>query len=226
MAPRGWGLVAAAACGGASPARNRTPSSAPTVIPALYNWTAGPTRFTLGESPEIVVAGARPLLSAPARLFAAEVKALTGVTPTVTTGTAYDALTGDIHLALDNPELPKDAYWLNVRGALTISGSSDTGVFHGTRTVGQLLGQSTTIPGGSSTDAPAYPERSFMLDVARKYYSIGFLKALIRELAWLKYNMLHLHLTDTQAYRIECDTHPAAVAEKHYSKAEMADLVS
>ncbi|WP_225101945.1 family 20 glycosylhydrolase [Streptomyces sp. CoH27] len=52
------------------------------------------------------------------------------------------------------------------------------------------------------------------------------LKALVRELAWLKYNTLHLHLTDTQAYRLECDTHPAAVAEKRYTKAEMADLVS
>ncbi|MGW2182390.1 family 20 glycosylhydrolase [Streptomyces sp. NPDC001732] len=222
----GGGLVTAAAYGLASPTRSRTASSAPTVIPALSNWTAGSTSFMLGESVKIVVAAdAMPLLSTSAHLFAADLKALTGITPTVTTGTAYDALTGDIYLALDNPELPKDAYWLNVRGALTISGSSDTGVFHGTRTVGQLLSQSTTIPGGSSTDAPAYPERSFMLDVARKYYSIGFLRTLIRELAWLKYNMLHLHLTDTQAYRLECDTHPAAVAEKHYTKAEMADLV-
>ncbi|MFF2652938.1 glycoside hydrolase family 20 protein [Streptomyces sp. NPDC058045] len=223
----GGGLVTAAACSQASPRRSRTASSAPTVIPALSNWAAGPTGFTLGESPKIVVAaGAVPLLSTSARLFAADVKALTGVTPTVTTGTPYDALTGDIYLALDHPELPKDAYWLNVRGALTISGSSDAGVFHGTRTVGQLLRQSTTIPGGRSTDAPAFPERSFMLDVARKYYSIGFLKSLVRELAWLKYNMLHLHLTDTQAFRLECDTHPAAVAVKHYTKAEMADLVS
>ncbi|WP_203662579.1 family 20 glycosylhydrolase [Actinocatenispora rupis] len=216
----GAGAVVAGVGGVAAVSRIRSAARVPAVIPALAQWTAGSADFTLGRTPRIVVASGA--LARTATLLAADVRALTGVHATVATGSPDD---GDIRLSWDRG-LPARAYRLDVRGVLTVSGATDAAVFHGTRTVAQLLRQGRTVPGGSGTDAPAYPERGVVLDVARKYYSVDFLKWLIRELAWLKYTSLHLHLTDTQAYRIECAGRPDVVAARHYTRREMAELVS
>lgn len=98
--------------------------------------------------------------------------------------------------------------------------------FNGTRTILQLLTQSRTIPGGTATDWPAYLERGLMVDAGRKYFSLSFLRGQIRELAYLKLNHLHLHLSDVHGFRLASDTHPEVTSAQHYTKQEIRDLIA
>lgn len=47
-----------------------------------------------------------------------------------------------------------------------------------------------------------------MLDVARHYFPLATLKAVVDRMALYKLNTLHLHLSDDQGFRLELDKHP------------------
>lgn len=51
-------------------------------------------------------------------------------------------------------------------------------------------------------------ERGLMVDDGRKYFTPVWLGDDVRELAYLKLNTLHLHLSDNEGFRIESTTHP------------------
>jgi hexosaminidase len=114
---------------------------------------------------------------------------------------------------------------MTVASKLVVQGTGD-GVFHGTRTVLQLVKQNRTIPGGTATDWPLYAERGLMLDVGRQYMSLEFLRARVRELSYLKLNQLHLHLSDRPGFRLESIKHPEITAPQHYTKQQMRELVA
>lgn len=120
----------------------------------------------------------------------------------------------------DSPE----AYRIGTGRGLRITGASATGVFHGTRTLLQAL----RLRGGFTgevTDHPAYTQRGLMIDVGRKYFTPGWLEDRIRELSWLKLNVLHLHLSDSLGFRIESESHPEIVTHPALTKAEVRRLI-
>ncbi|WP_222854032.1 family 20 glycosylhydrolase [Fodinicola acaciae] len=201
-----------------------TPAQAatlPAVIPALRQWTAaGGTDFQLTPSSRLVADAA---LSATASTFESDLEALLGRD----VQRAVTAQPGDIVLSLDaNAPAQPEAYALTVGSTLVIRARADAGVFNGTRTVLQLLHQQATLPAGTATDWPASPERGFSIDLARKFFTVPWLQRQIKDLAYLKLNLLHLHLTDNEAFRLESTTVPAAVAAEHYTKQQIADLVA
>jgi hexosaminidase len=138
----------------------------------------------------------------------------------------------DIELAL-NPhiELPADlasvvddharaaSYRLIAFGGrVVISSPGAEGAFHALQTLRQLLPDSTfgkagraepiSIPELEIVDAPRLPWRGVLLDVARHFMPKCFLLELIDLLALHKCNVLHLHLTDDQGWRIEIEGYP------------------
>ena len=68
---------------------------------------------------------------------------------------------------------------------------------------GQLLVSAVQI-----TDAPAYQWRGLMLDAGRRFFPVPVVKNLLDTMAGAKLNVLHLHLTDTQAVRLVIDSVP------------------
>jgi len=58
------------------------------------------------------------------------------------------------------------------------------------------------------SDSPRLPWRGVLLDVARHFFPIEFLRRFVDQLALHKLNVLHLHLTDDQGWRIEIDGLP------------------
>ncbi len=68
-------------------------------------------------------------------------------------------------------------------------------------------------------DQPAKPQRGFMLDIARKHFTAGWIEDRVRELGDLKYNQLGLHFSDDQGFRIESTSHPEVVSPQHLTKA-------
>lgn len=201
-----------------SPTRSYPLSKAPSTIPSVRDFTPAHGPGWQPAPGERVVTG-DPALADEGRLIAGEL------------GLGYAGDTkagpGDVELAL----APKDkggdqSYTLAVSGGrVRITGPADTGVFYGTRTLKQEVHGGGTAPEGVVRDAPAKPQRGFMLDIARKPYSAGWIEDRIKELGDLKFNQLGLHFSDDQGFRIASDTHPEVVSKDHLSKAQVRDIV-
>lgn len=190
----------------------------PATIPAVQQWSAGSGSYSFTGTSRVIVN--TPSLRTTAELLAGDLESVTGHDVTLSTGTAA---AGDIVLA--DGSYGAEGYQLQLSSKATISGST-AGVLHGTQTLLQMLKQNPTLPQGTVNDSPTYPDRGVMVDVARKYYSVDWLHSLVRELAYLKYNRLHLHFSDDQAFRLESSTHPEVVSSQHYTKQEIRDLVA
>lgn len=120
----------------------------------------------------------------------------------------------------DSGSKNKESYKLNVnKDLISIKGNTSAGVFYGIQTLLQMLpaeiynkerqkGQKWEIKGVSITDAPLYPWRGMMLDVARYFFSKEYVLRFIDMMAMYKMNALHFHLTDDSGWRIEIKKYP------------------
>jgi hexosaminidase len=99
-----------------------------------------------------------------------------------------------------------------------IKASGEAGLFYGVQTLIQLfpaeIAHQTVqevdwlLPQGKVVDTPEFAYRGSMLDVARHFISVEDVKFYIDQMASLKFNYLHLHLTDDQGWRIEIKSWP------------------
>ncbi|MBY0435495.1 MAG: beta-N-acetylhexosaminidase, partial [Cyclobacteriaceae bacterium] len=119
----------------------------------------------------------------------------------------------------NDPALGDEGYELSVTSQLVkLNANSATGVFRGLQTLRQLLPakvEMTTVQQGpweipvvSVRDYPNYSYRGVMLDVSRHFFSVEDVKRYIDLVALYKINMLHLHLSDDQGWRIEIKSWP------------------
>jgi hexosaminidase len=104
--------------------------------------------------------------------------------------------------------LGDEGYRLSVRdGEARIEAETDAGRFYAERTL-QRLSAGGRPPDVSIADRPRFAWRGFMLDVARHYFGVGDVCRVIDHLADYKLNVLHLHLSDDQGWRIAIDAWP------------------
>jgi hexosaminidase len=114
----------------------------------------------------------------------------------------------------------KEGYFLQVdtKGVL-ITANNPEGLFYGIQTLTQLLpkeiesktfvtGVSWEIPFANIVDKPRFAWRGLMFDVARHFFTKDQVKQFIDEMVAYKYNILHLHLTDDEGWRIEIKSFP------------------
>ncbi|MEU3511463.1 beta-N-acetylhexosaminidase [Streptomyces longwoodensis] len=128
---------------------------------------------------------------------------------------------GGVRLVLDDT-LGAEAYRLDVvagRG-VEIRGGDPAGVFWGAQTLRQLLGPDAFrrapvrpgirrgLPHLRVEDAPRFPWRGVLLDVARHFLPKDGVLRQLDLMAAHKLNVLHLHLTDDQGWRVEIRRHP------------------
>jgi hexosaminidase len=124
-----------------------------------------------------------------------------------------------LRLRVDADGLPgPEAYRLTVAADhVEVVGGGPAGVFYGVQTLRQLLpaqtfGADRAAPLVLSClqieDAPAFGWRGSMLDVGRHFMPKEFVFRYIDLLAMHKLNVLHLHLTEDQGWRIEIRRHP------------------
>ena len=98
-------------------------------------------------------------------------------------------------------------------GSIRITGASPAGVFYGLQTLRGLLPVTpakggVVLPAIRVVDAPRFPYRGFMLDVARNFQPKASVLRMIDLLARYKINVLHLHLTDDEGWRLEIPSLP------------------
>lgn len=102
-----------------------------------------------------------------------------------------------------------------------ITGAGPAGVFWGVQTLRQLLGPDAfrraqvagpdrvwRVPACHLQDAPRFGWRGFMLDVARHFLPKDGVLRYLDLMAAHKLNVLHLHLTDDQGWRVEIRSYP------------------
>ncbi|MBQ7634665.1 MAG: family 20 glycosylhydrolase [Bacteroidaceae bacterium] len=120
-----------------------------------------------------------------------------------------------------DPSLPAEGYVLDIdANGLRIKGGSTTGIFYGIMTLRQVLisgapegGRCRATSPLHIEDAPRLAVRQLMIDPARTFIKANEIEDFIREMAYLKYNMLQLHLCDDQAWRVEIKAYPELTAE-------------
>ncbi|MGD9483427.1 glycoside hydrolase family 20 protein [Streptomyces sp. TRM70308] len=194
------------------------PAPQPRSIPAIRDWqpARGPGWEPTGGTR--IVADPDGPLADEARLLARELDVESAEGP---------ARAGDVELTVDeDAEGGREAYTLTTGdGRVEITGSSDAGVFYGTRTLLQTLRDRDYMPEGEIRDRPDRPQRGLLVDTARKHFSADWLENRIREMADLKLNQLHLHFADDQGFRIASETHPEIVSEQHLTKDQVRELV-
>lgn len=133
-----------------------------------------------------------------------------------------DAGAGSIVLRVDASSGAPESYRLEATGAsVEIVGADAAGLFYGVQTLGQLITPPGKGPGAASAatsewtipatrivDAPRFAYRGVMLDVARHFHGPDTVRAFIDRAASLKFNVLHLHLSDDQGWRLELRSRP------------------
>ncbi|MET7861224.1 glycoside hydrolase family 20 protein [Streptomyces sp. NPDC005318] len=202
-----------------SPTRSYPLSSAPRTIPAVREHipARGPG-WQPGRTSTVVIGRSSGGLADEAQLLADELK--------IRYRGAVPARAGDVELTLGASGAP-ESYTLKTQGGrVTITGPDQAGVFYGTRTLKQSLRADGSMPEGEVRDSPGRPQRGLNLDIARKYYSVGWIEDRLREMADLKLNQLGLHFSDDQAFRIQSDTHPEVVSPEHLTKAEVRQILA
>ena len=102
---------------------------------------------------------------------------------------------------------PED-YTLRIRrNGILIAASGEAGYAYALQTLAQLR-EAGPLHVGTITDRPRYGWRGLMLDEARHFSGKERVKLLLDEMARLKLNRFHWHLTDAQGWRIEIKAYP------------------
>ncbi len=127
-----------------------------------------------------------------------------------------------INLTIDkklSSELGDEGYSLIVNPeSISIKSPTRTGIFYGIQSLRQLLPaefeyntctkSEIEIPCVTIKDKPRFGWRAFMLDEARHFQGMKTVKDLLDQMALLKMNVFHWHLTDDQGWRIEIKKYP------------------
>lgn len=201
------------------------PGAQPITIPSLKVWKGAEGEFAFTAESRIVIGPAAPGVERTARVLARDIGFQSGAAPAVV---SEGAKAGDIILLLDPKAEIENAegYLLDISDRVEIRSQTEAGVFYGTRTVLQLLKQGRTFARGTIRDWPDYRERGLMVDVGRKFFTVGWIKSQIVDMAYAKMNLLHLHLSDDLGIRLASAKHPEIVSAQFYSKQQMQEILA
>lgn len=215
-----------------------TACSSPEVGPRNFNLVPAPTQTTVTKSnfalkPNSVISYSDPSLKGIANDLAAYAKRQAGLTLTVAEAAGQNPGNG-IFLSL-NPSnqalaaLPaaygisaKDGNPADERYALdiqenniTIEAMAAEGIYRGTTSLKQLIagnpaasGETLYLPVLNVVDNPRFAWRGFSFDLSRCFFTVDEVKQVIDLLSLYKFNVLHMHLTDNEGWRIEIKSHP------------------
>jgi hexosaminidase len=217
------------------------------VIPAPARWEGGPGRFVVRPGAVVAYAGAG--FAAIAERFCSEMARRTGLrlvpvagdpvagVPSVRIGAAgvgeLAGLPAPLGLSPAGGSAPDERYSLVVdAGQVTVRAATPAGAARGLTTLTQLLATAdgggageVVLPGARILDAPRYAWRGLSLDLARTFFTPGEVRRVIDLLALYKLNVLHLHLTDDQSWRLPVGR-PAGPGGAFYGAGDLRALAA
>ena len=155
-----------------------------------------------------------------------KIKTTAGYKLTIENSGAKSKVDGAILITtnLADEKLGDEGYTLEVGDKyVVIKAPKKAGLFYGVQSLLQLLPPEIfsseksnknvewLIPAVSIKDQPRYVWRGMLLDPARHFHSVEYLKKYINLMAVYKLNRLHLHLVDDQGWRVEIKKYPKLV---------------
>lgn len=192
----------------------------PNVLPTVKEWQAQSGFFELTKNTTVSLT---ENISSVA-LFVEDLALLSGKSYSLAEGKK----TGEISFSYSNDAgFGEEGYSIAISEKVEVLAGTEKGIFNATQTLLQILKQEpdhNRLPRGYIKDNPILNERAFMMDVGRRYYEVPYLKKVIRNMAWQKLNVLHLHFSDWSGFRLKSDKFPTLASEQAYSKQDIRDL--
>lgn len=128
---------------------------------------------------------------------------------------------------------------------ITIAAKDNKGIFNGVVSLLQLALHNPSkknnrmLPCWNIKDAPLYPWRGLMLDESRHFFGKKIVKEVLDQMALLKLNRFHWHLTDAPGWRIQIKKYPrltnvggignktdSAAPAKYYTQQDIREIVT
>src|ERR1700732_3745712 len=114
-----------------------------------------------------------------------------------------------------------------------LAAANPLGILHGLQTFLQLVeitAKGFAVPVVTIKDQPRFAWRGLLIDVGRHFIPLDVLKRNLDGMAAVKMNVLHLHLSDDQGFRVESKRFPKLQElgsdGLYYTQDEIRDLVS
>ena len=183
-----------------------------------------------------------------AKILAAYLKGITGFAISIKGKTDQYSSANVISLKRTiNDSIPNEGYIMDVSDKkIEIQASHSAGVYYGCMSLLQAIENDKnlnkfTVAYMHIKDQPRFAWRGLMLDCSRTFISLDYLKKTVDRMSFYKLNILHLHLTDDQGWRLQIKKYPlltrkgAFFAAKYnepkefqgyYTQAQMKDLVN
>ncbi|MDR0593194.1 MAG: family 20 glycosylhydrolase [Bifidobacteriaceae bacterium] len=229
------GALSVAAAVGMPAAAGAAPVSIGEVsVPGFEGWVDAPGSVALTAASRVVVDHSSAFSTATdfaenpwnsaqtaletAQVFARDLAEVTGLNLAVGVGAPQ---AGDIAFSLQASGLTMaDAYRLEIgAGVVRVGANTASGLFNGGRTVLQALAAGddhVTLPNGAGVDTPSLGMRTYTMDVSREYWEPRVVEDVIRQMGWLKQNVLIFHFDDAEYFRLNSPRYPG-LAEPGFS---------
>lgn len=209
-------LILQIACSDKTP----TDLSSESIIPKPVSITASGESFSLRSRTNIYIQGDSDELLRIGEYLAERLRPATGFRMQVISSDK-EPRAGNFYLTTAETDANSgdEGYKLTVtKRMVKLAANNPKGIFRGVQTIRQILPaeiELTTIQDGSwdiatgiIADYPDYSYRGAMLDVSRHFFDVDDVKRFLDFLASYKMNVLHLHLSDDQGWRIEIKSWP------------------
>lgn len=126
-----------------------------------------------------------------------------------------------------------ESYSLHIDSRHAVLTAEDgLGALHGLQTFRQLLQSDPSgyfLPAVDIRDQPRFQWRGLMIDVARHFEPVEVIERNLRGMAAVKLNVLHLHLSDNQGFRIESKTFPELTGQgsngQYYTQTQIKQII-
>lgn len=197
-------------------AHTQKPSTTPPLIPIPVSIQSASGNFTLKKTASIEISAEAPDAKRVANFLSQKLSVATGYSIPVKTVKTISETPGNIRLSIVNNASPgKEGYTLVVNPtAISITANAPAGLFYGMQSLIQLFPKEIesssfvrnyawSVPSVGITDYPRFGWRALLFDVSRHFFTKQDVKSFVDNMVQYKYNLLHLHLTDDQGWRIE-----------------------
>ena len=193
------------------------------IIPAPVEMKSAKGNFLLKSTTRLQFQEGNNEVKKIADLLSTQLKASTGFNLSVSPFNSKANLNNIVLLISKKPleDIGNEGYLLKISpNNIVITANAPAGLFYGVQTLLQLCPPTKAgnesivklkewnIPAGMVLDYPRFGWRGLMFDVSRHFFTVPEVKQFINDMVKYKFNLLHLHLTDDQGWRIEIKSLP------------------
>ncbi len=190
------------------------------IIPIPQQLLVKEGSFSIDSSTRVCLSAENRELRSSAEYFASLIQQSSGIELPIDQLASCKDQMNAILLVLEDRGLGAEGYELAVgENGIQIAAKTPQGIFYGLQSIRQLLppqvesaeqvkGLKLTVPLVHIKDRPRYGWRGLMLDESRHFFGKAYVKKLLEQMAVLKMNVFHWHLTDAPGWRLEVKKYP------------------